>query len=201
VQIPLPPEEFLELNDHFAPSLDLAQWTSVNILDPGGVLHNPDHLHLTQGSIGFLWTSAENAKNQRRIIGTAELGIPASGGKWQKARALHQIVGWFGEIPDFIITLDARFVIQEANERDFLRLLEHELYHCAQAVDTYGMKKFEKRTGLPVWGMRGHDVEEFIGVVRRYGGNRSVQDLVAAANEAPTVGRYQIQQACGACLR
>nr|WP_271894430.1 putative metallopeptidase [Phyllobacterium sp. IY22] len=47
--------------------------------------------------------------------------------------------------------------------------MEHELYHAGQDRDSFGAPKFRKSTGLPVFILRGHDIEEFIGVVRRYG--------------------------------
>ncbi len=55
----------------------------------------------------------------------------------------------------------------------------------------------------PKLAMRGHDVEEFIGVVRRYGVGESTGALariVSAANSAPEVGVAGISQACGTCL-
>jgi len=47
--------------------------------------------------------------------------------------------------------------------------LEHELYHIVQSVDEFGAPKFNRDTGMPTLTLRGHDVEEFVGVVRRYG--------------------------------
>ena len=48
--------------------------------------------------------------------------------------------------------------------------------------------------------MRGHDVEEFVGVVRRYGASPDVQALVDAANKPAEVGKLNISRACGTCL-
>ena len=48
--------------------------------------------------------------------------------------------------------------------------------------------------------MRGHDVEEFIGVVRRYGASADVQELVDAANSPAEVAKINIARACGTCL-
>ncbi|MDP1363112.1 putative metallopeptidase, partial [Klebsiella variicola] len=53
---------------------------------------------------------------------------------------------------------------------------------------------------LPKLEMRGHDVEEFVGVVRRYGASPDVQVLVDAANKPAEVGKLNISRACGTCL-
>jgi hypothetical protein len=120
-------------------------------------------------------------------------------GKWSKARARLQVEQWFGTVPDFIMTLDANYCTQ-CSDDEFCALVEHELYHMAQERDPFGMPKFSAATGKPVFGMRGHDVEEFIGVVRRYGADAAhVRALVDAANAGPTVARVHIAQACGTC--
>jgi hypothetical protein len=82
--------------------------------------------------------------------------------------------------------------------------VEHELYHCAQVLDLFGMPRFRRDDGKPIFAMRGHDAEEFVGVVRRYGvgvAAGGVAELVKAANEVPTVARAAIGLACGTCQR
>jgi hypothetical protein len=73
-----------------------------------------------------------------------------------------QIIGWFGDVPDFIITIDAEYAMS-CSDAEFCALIEHELYHAAQETDPFGAPKFRKSTGLPVFTLRGHDIEEFIG--------------------------------------
>ena len=109
---------------------------------------------------------------------------------------------WFGVVPDFIITLDAAYC-HECSDSELLALIEHELYHCAQDRDGFGMPKFNRDTGMPVFTIRGHDVEEFIGVVRRYGmGNPEgeLAQLVQAANQAPEFSNDRIATMCGTCI-
>lgn len=65
--------------------------------------------------------------------------------------------------------------------------------------DSTGAPKFTKE-GMPKLEMRGHDVEEFVGVVRRYGASTQVQELVDAANAPAEVGKLNIARACGTCL-
>lgn len=53
---------------------------------------------------------------------------------------------------------------------------------------------------MPKLKLRGHDVEEFVGVVRRYGASEEVQAIIDAASEKPEVARLNISRACGTCL-
>jgi hypothetical protein len=48
--------------------------------------------------------------------------------------------------------------------------------------------------------IKGHDVEEFVGVVRRYGPGADVQRLIDAAKAPPEVAKLNIARACGTCL-
>ncbi|NHK29179.1 hypothetical protein FF098_014760 [Parvularcula flava] len=191
----------LQHEDHFEPCRELADWARETFIEPGGTLENEDHEHLQHASIGFLWTNVANAKKGRRIVGQAEPGKPMGmGGKWGKARQEYQVTQWFGEVPDFIITLDANYASQ-CSDAEFCALVEHELYHCAQEKDEFGAPRFNQQTGLPVFGMRGHDIEEFIGVVRRYGAEAThIQELIQAAKEGPTIAPANIAQSCGTCL-
>ncbi|MGU3496364.1 putative metallopeptidase [Xanthobacteraceae bacterium A53D] len=170
-------------------------------IDEGAVLENEEHAHLRNADIGFLWTNVANARQGRSIIGQAELGEPQGAmGKWAKARARAQVRGWFGGVPDFIITIDATWSA-EADDASFCALLEHELSHCGQERDGFGMPKF-KRYGQPVWGLRAHDVETFVGVAKRYGAvEAGVRELVDAVLSGPTIAQAAIDHACGTCHR
>jgi hypothetical protein len=123
-------------------------------------------------------------------------------GAWQNGRQEMQMRDWFGIIPDFVITLDAYFC-DAAREAEFCALVEHELYHCGQKTDEFGMPKFNRETGKPSFGIKGHDVEEFVGVVRRYGIGRSdgpLADMVRAIADGPQVAGINIARACGTCM-
>lgn len=170
-------------------------------IDDAGALANEEHVHLREAEIGFLWTNAENARHGRRIVGTAELGEPQGvSGRWSKARAKLQVQQWFGLVPTFIITIDAHFAA-ECSDPEFCALIEHELYHCGQGHDIFGAPRFHK-DGTPCFELRGHDVEEFVGVVRRYGALGSgVEAIVQAANRGPEIAMAHIAHACGNCLR
>ncbi len=199
---PMPPADIFEIEagDQFIPALDIVEWARSTFISEGATIENPEHSHLQNANLGALWTNVENSKRGMRVIGMAEPGLPQGAmGKWSKARAERQVMDWFGMVPDFLITLDAHWWMQ-ASDAEACALVEHELYHCAQQLDDFGAPRFNQQTGRPVFGMRGHDVEQFVGVVRRYGaGAAGVQAMVDAANAKPEIADVKIAQACGTC--
>jgi len=200
---PQPPASLLELSElsdfgiRLAPAPEVWEWLQAEILADTGSIHNEDHAHLLDADIRVMWASAAFAKKGRTVVGQAEQVAFRAGG-WQKARMEQQMFDWFGCVPTYIITLAADYCAQ-CSDADFCALVEHELYHIAQAKDQYGAPKFTQE-GLPKLEMRGHDVEEFVGVVRRYGASPDVQALVDAANSPAEVGKLNISRACGTCL-
>jgi hypothetical protein len=105
---------------------------------------------------------------------------------------------WFGAMPDFLLTFSAP-AAHDMDDASFCALVEHELYHCAQKMDQYGMPKF-KEDGSPSFAIRGHDVEEFVGVVARYGAiDPGVAAMVEVAGRQPLMRAASIAGACGTC--
>ncbi len=197
---PMPPLSFVEeFKPYIAlmPAEEIGDWVSEHILSDEGQLHNADHMHLLNADIKFMWASNAFTKKGRTILGQAEEVAMRAGG-WQKARMEQQMYNWFGHKPDYIITLAGDFCSQ-CTDLEFCALIEHELYHIAQATDDFGAPKFNKE-GQPVLTMRGHDVEEFVGVVRRYGASAEVQELIDAANTPAEVAHLNIARACGTCM-
>ncbi|MND23316.1 hypothetical protein D3C80_137180 [compost metagenome] len=200
---PYPPSSLLELSElsdfgiRLAPAPEIWDWLKAEILADTGSIHNPEHAHLMDANIGVLWASTGFAKQGRVVLGQAEQLMFRAGG-WQKARQEQQMREWFGEEPDFLITLAADYCAQ-CSDAEFCALVEHELYHIAQATDEYGAPKFTQ-DGLPKLYLRGHDVEEFVGVVKRYGASEGVQQLIEAASRPPEVAKINISRACGTCL-
>ena len=197
---PKPPASFLsEFTPHIAltPAVGLSEWINETILSDTGRLHNPDHGHLIDADIRFMWASSGFTKKGRTVLGQAEEVAMRAGG-WQKARIEQQMNEWFGYTPKFIITLAGDYC-SECTDLDFCALVEHELYHIAQATDEFGAPKFTQ-DGEPKLAIRGHDVEEFVGVVRRYGASAEVQELVDAANNPAEVAHLDVARACGTCL-
>jgi Putative phage metallopeptidase len=200
---PQPPASLLDLSElsdfgiRLTPAPDVLEWLQAEILADTGSIHNEDHAHLLDADIRVMWASCSFEKQGRRVLGQAEQVAFRAGG-WQRARMEQQMHDWFGDVPAFIITLAADYCAT-CSDIDFCALVEHELYHLAQATDQYGAPAFTK-DGAPKLKLQGHDVEEFVGVVRRYGASPDVQVLVDAANKPAEVGKLNIARACGTCL-
>lgn len=201
MQRPLPPAELFGLDgEAFRPAPEVVEWLSGTFISADAELLNQDHEHLRDARLGVLWTTVPNSRQMLTVAGQAEKPM-FQGGKWSKRRQEMQMERWFGEMPDFVITLDAGYALQ-CDDVSWCALVEHELYHCAQAVNEFGAPKFNQSTGLPIFGIRGHDVEEFVGVVRRYGVGAAAgqaRALVEAANNQPEVATARIAVACGTC--
>lgn len=195
---PMPPAKLLESPFMIlAPAPELWEWIQREVLADTGSIHNPEHAHLIDASIGVLWASSAFNKKGRSVLGQAEQLMIRAGG-WQKARQEQQMRAWFGEEPEFLITLAGDYCAQ-CSEAEFCSLVEHELYHIGHKLDKYGAPAFGD-DGMPKLEMRGHDVEEFVGVVRRYGPSHDVQQLIDAASRPPEVAKINIARACGTCL-
>ena len=175
----------------------LGAWAHATFIDGSSPICNPHHAHLDSAFIGWLWTDEEAAHQGRRILGECRL-IQSQQRKWSSAMMHHQLKQWFGGTPDFVITIQAD-AAREMDDASFCALVEHELYHAGQALNQYGDPAFTKH-GQPIYAMRGHDIEEFVGVVERYGaGAAGVQALVDAAKGRPAIGVASLAAACGTC--
>lgn len=197
------PIELAEPGDKFIPCPETLIWLRETFLNSDSPLYNVEHDHLNSAEIGVLWTNVANSRHMRTIVATAELAKPPTSlGKWAKARWLYQVEQWFGTTAlDFIITFFAPFFVG-AKEIQHFAVPDHELYHCGQQLDAFGLPKFSKTTGKPVFGLRGHDVEEFVGIYRRYGYQAGAGDsiaLVKATHSEPEIAMAQIAGMCGTC--
>ena len=57
------------------------------------------------------------------------------------------------------------------------------------------------RDGRPKWAMRPHDVEQFVGVTRRWGPQGPAElAMHDAAERGPTIGQPKVAGVCGLCL-
>lgn len=182
------------------PAVGMGDWVQREILAADGRIHNGDHAHLLDADLEFLWAPQGFTKQMRTVIGQAEEVAIRAGG-WQKMRQEQQMVAWFGRVPKYLITFDAAYCAS-CSDDEFCMLVEHELYHLAHKKDAWGAPAFTQE-GLPKIALRGHDVEEFIGVVRRYGiGSQdgNLAQMIRAAAKAPEVAPIRIAQACGTCM-
>ncbi len=211
--VPAPDPELLETHHEgrgiIVPANDLEAWVWSNILSDDGPLSNYDFEALREHRprVGFLWCTEVEMRKGRRTLGTCALGRP-TGRVWEQIRRTEQLLRWFGEVPAFVITLDALFAshaLQTDRPADLLAVVEHELYHCGQELDRYGAVRFTP-DDTPVWTVAPHDVEEFAGVVRRYGVAASAAGPLAAAIEhvrehGPDVAEASLDGLCGTCGR
>lgn len=188
------------------PAIDVAEWMRCTFIDNSGRLYNPDHEHLQHARIGVLLSNVQYTRKDRMVAGEAREAEPQGANDWRRAmqkQLLHRWFGdeWNGQLPDFLITLDSVYLhdrIEEGNPYAVCALVEHELYHCAQATDRNGIPAFDDRTGRPKWTISPHDVEEFTGVIERYGAvTDDLHDTVEAAKKAPTADAADIDAACG----
>lgn len=201
---PRPPERLLGMNGFTTdrpvePAHDVMTWMRATFIDEDAPLVNEDHAHLRSAVVGVLWCSEPNARQMNAVVGQCETA-QFQGGRWAKIRQHQQLREWFGLVPHFIITLHADYADQ-CSDAAFCALVEHELYHAGQERDAYGAPKFRK-DGSPAFAMRGHDVEEFVGIVARYGvGNAAGQTaaLVEAAGRTPIICDADIAGCCGTC--
>jgi len=139
-----------------------------------------EHLRAGEARVVYLMRVDPVIKAGRQVLGTCYL--PTVQG------SLKPLFDWlladrFGNDPpiDFLIVLDTEYW-QPASELKGEILVYHELMHCGQAVDKHGADRFDPVTGQPIWCIRGHDVEEFVAVVERYGQhNDDIRRFVAAA--------------------
>lgn len=183
-------------------------WARETFVLPGSALANPDHAHLVDCRIGALWARPQLRRHQRQILATTEVPLPPpAANAWTRGLWLDQQLAlfpaWQGELPDFRWIFWARSA-QDLDDLSWCALVEHELYHCGEDLDEYGAPKFDRLTGRQKYAIKGHDVEEHVGVVERYGADiidGSVERLVAAAKRGPTIGRASIAGACGTCVR
>jgi hypothetical protein len=204
IRQPMPPAKLGEWDGNartlFLPAPEVRQWMVETFIAEGAPMLNEDHEHLRSADFEVLWAAGGYAKQGRFVLGTTEeVGFRAGG--WQKERQEYQMLQWFGRIPDYLITLDGSFA-REASDGDWCALVEHELYHIGQRTTFGGAREF-KQDGSPKLFIRGHDVEEFVGVVARYGvgdPEGALSRLVKAANAGATASPLRISQACGTCL-
>ncbi len=196
---PQPPEAALNwfVPSVFIASPELERWARAAFIeDAGSRLYNESHAHLAQAKIGFLWTSCQYSRQMNPVAGTAQMVRPHPAlAKWDKERQLYQLRQWFGSEPDFLITLYAPYAA-ECDKLSFCALVEHELLHCA-------LRGYTKK-GRPLWAIRGHDSEEFVEIVERYGAGAAAgrtKDITEAARKRPLIGKAQVAAVCGNCAR
>lgn len=185
----------------FAPAHELKDWVRRTFIDKDAELVNPDHQHLRVADILFVWSSVNFKRQGQVVVGTAQPGKQRPSGPGQKEFIESWYLAWNkNQIPDFIITICAPYVV-DASPDQICALIEHELYHCGQQKDEFGFPKYSRTTGMPKFAMCGHDVEEFVGVVKRYGdlGDPAMLQLKDALNSKPSIRPSQSKNVVCGC--
>jgi hypothetical protein len=127
----------------------------------------PRFSHLKEGEalIMFVFRMVPKLKAGRTILG--QMCLPRFQG------SLGDLAGWLlaiacqGTMPDYMMLLDREFwFAATSTQRE--ALVFHELCHTVHEKDKEGELKFTD-AGRPVFGLQGHDLEEFNEVVARYG--------------------------------
>lgn len=209
---PFPPADLVDMVDidsgdsilKIVPAPELMEWVIKVFITPGSPIYNPDHEHIKEmlesdnEFLTFAWASAPFKSKQAVVLGQCEKVMFNVGG-WRKARQEQQMIDWFGFVPKYLITVAANFC-ERSNNRDFCALIDHELYHIGVERDEEGDIVYSRFTGLPKHHLAAHDVEEFIGVVKRWGMNESVKRLVQVAQNPPFVPDVDISKCCGTCV-
>lgn len=203
---PNPPIELQEEYEAglFMPAPEIVAWIDATFLNEDHELYNEDHEHLKSASIKALWTNVPNVTKQVGVLATAEQPRPpATGGKWAREKYKLQMRQWFGfeaDSIDFLLTFFAPEIIN-LSDKSFCASVEHELYHCAQAVDEYGEPRFRQSDYSPIFTIKDHDFTGFLGVVKRYGAiERNQKEMVKLAKKMPEVNDFDIAAACGICV-
>lgn len=196
LKFPEVPGYMLDPGSRMEPCPQVGEWAWSMFLDAGSSFYNAAHEDIAEAVIGWVWTNVENRKDGRIIRGTCGLGDPKGGTPWARARIFEQLQRWFGLIPDFIITLDAVW-LSTRQPAEICALVEHELYHARHKRDKWGDKSFDK-DGRPVYDIRPHDLECFIGEVERYGAWRPEFSAIAdAMARGPAFSAVDLRGICG----
>jgi len=200
----MPPENLWQPGQQIEPAGEVTDWVKENFILEGSPLTNEDHAHLRAADLHFLYTNVPYTDGDVPVVGMAEL-VKVGGKPWAQAERVDQLCLLHGKIPKMRVWLYAPFMAV-ADPWTFCAVIEHELYHYFQKPDKEGQPKFDPE-GLPVWGTRAHDVEEFIGVMARYGVDacrgRSREFVEAAMRPpliAPAQTPFSVACACGARL-
>lgn len=132
-----------------------------------------EHEHLQQAAIGYIFRDDEITRHGKVTWAEAIMveRILQSEKRWARLVkwAILRILSQFGEtLPDFIVLID-RNVWQGLDADQKLALVDHELSHCWYATEEDGVTQKFHKDGSPWWSVRGHDMEEFEGVVLRNG--------------------------------
>ena len=118
------------------------------------------HSHLVEANIKYLFRRGKWSSQDRETWGKA-----------YKASDRDKFLSGY----DFILAINITVWSQLKGDQR-IALVDHELSHCSRGDDD--------KAGNPMWYIRGHDLEDFVPVVRRYGPwNEDARRYLAAAEK------------------
>lgn len=203
---PFPPQFMRTYGRELVRALDVESLVALGFTRTDGVFFDPEHEHLTTATIGVIWSNARHMVKGEEKAGMMEL-LPDPDSEprtWTEARKHDWLASVYGRPwPRFQMTLSGVWS-WVYDDRSFLALVDHELCHAAVARDEGGAMKHRPGSSEPIWKTRGHDVEQFVGTVRRWGAPAAgAAELVAAAAAPPRFewvpGRAFAPIACANC--
>ena len=121
--------------------------------------------HLEEGNIAYLFAYDDIKTSGRLAYGYACL--------LQVQGKQNKIYKWAIELtlgfqPDAMIVIHKESW-EELSDESKVALIYHELRHIKHSESKNGSPKFDKDTGLPIYEIHGHDVEEFEDVAEIFG--------------------------------
>lgn len=129
------------------------------------------HVHLQMATVGYVFRDDELRRRGDVVVAEAILVERILQSEKRYARivkwAILRILG-IDDLPTFLVLID-RNIWEGYSIEEKVALVDHELSHCAQATTEDGETPKFTRDGDPVWTIKGHDLEEFCGVVERNG--------------------------------
>ncbi len=175
--VPRPPTDL----SGFQAAPEIFDWLHNGILDIHHDNFNEDHLHLRDyrfSEISYMWAAGGYEKKGRRVIGECEQVAFMAGG-WKRERQEDWMRSKLGCIPKYLMTFDAEYC-RDCTNNQLAALIDHELYHIAHKKDAYGQPAFGK-DGRARLAMAAHDIEEFFGIVDRYGADDDIKKMIELA--------------------
>ncbi len=196
---PLPSEALREPGFQIEPSPELAAWLKDTFVVEGAALENPDHCHLSKVDLVCMFTNVEYIDGGMPIVGMAEI-MNVNGKPWAKAEKTDHLCLMHGNVPQARIWIYAPYWAA-CSDASACATGEHEMYHYAHKRSREGDLLFDD-FDRPVLTKRAHDVEEFVGVMERYGVDACAgksREFVEAAKREPLIAADKIAAACCAC--
>lgn len=132
-----------------------------------------EHAHLNDALIGYVFRDDELTRRGKVTAAEAILVERILQSEKRYGRivrwAILRILPQFETLPpDFLILID-RNIWEGMGIEERVALVDHELSHCWYATAEDGVTQKFHQDGSPMWAIRGHDLEEFCGVVTRNG--------------------------------